>query len=52
VHKLYSLVKEDIQKHNIKMGRDGLYSLLAQEDLLVKKKRRKPSITTNSKLVS
>lgn len=31
------------------MGRDGLYSLLAEENLLVKKKRRKPSITTNSK---
>jgi len=49
VHKLYSLVKEDIKKHNIKMGRDGLYSLLAEENLLVKKKKRKPSITTNSK---
>jgi putative transposase len=31
------------------MGRDGLYSLLAQENLLMKKKRRKSSITTNSK---
>ena len=31
------------------MGRDGLYSLLAEENLLVKKKKRKPSITTNSK---
>jgi len=49
VHKLYSIVKEDIKKHNIKMGRDGLYSLLAEENLLVKRKKRKPSITTNSK---
>jgi transposase InsO family protein len=49
VHKLYSLIKEDIKRHNIKMGRDGLYSLLAEENLLVKKKKRKPSITTNSK---
>ena len=31
------------------MWRDGLYSLLAEENLLVKKKKRKPSITTISK---
>lgn len=31
------------------MGRDALYDLLAEENMLIKKKKRKASITTNSK---
>jgi transposase InsO family protein len=49
VHKLYQLLKAHLQQHHIKMGRDALYDLLASENLLVKKKKRKGTITTNSK---
>lgn len=45
--KLHELIKEDLQKQNIKMGRDKLFSLLADNQLLIKNKKRR-AVTTNS----
>ena len=45
--KIYDLIKPDLEKSNIKMGRDALFDLLANYGLQVKKRRRK-YITTNS----
>jgi transposase InsO family protein len=46
--KMYFMIKEDIERTGIKMGRDALFSLLASEHLLVHPRKRK-HITTNSK---
>lgn len=46
--KLYALLQQDMLHHQIKMGRDALFDLLATHKLLVRKRRRK-SATTNSK---
>jgi transposase InsO family protein len=46
--KLYFLLKEDIEKLGIKMGRDTLFNFLRAENLLVKNKRCYIK-TTNSK---
>jgi transposase InsO family protein len=45
--KLYFMIKEDINRLNIKIGRDALFDLLAAEHLLVQRRKRK-HITTNS----
>jgi putative transposase len=45
--KIYYLIKKDMDRLNIKMGRDGLFDLLSAENLLVQKRKRK-HITTNS----
>jgi transposase InsO family protein len=45
--KIYHLIREDLDMLNIKMGRDALFDLLAQENMLVQKRKRK-YITTNS----
>lgn len=45
--KLQYLLKDFFVQHGIKMGRDALFSLLMEEGLLVKKRKRKVS-TTNS----
>lgn len=45
--KLYELLQPFLLAHQIKMGRDGLFDLLAANNLLVKKKRRR-YITTFS----
>jgi putative transposase len=45
--KLYFMLKEKIQEHDIKMGRDGLYKLLGKYGLLIRHRNRKP-YTTNS----
>ena len=45
--KLYELLQPFFLEHQIKMGRDGLFDLLAANNLLVKKKRRR-YITTFS----
>jgi putative transposase len=47
VRKIYFMIKEDMFKLNIKMGRDALFDLLASEHMLVQKRKRK-HITTNS----
>jgi putative transposase len=46
--KLYFLLEEEFKKEGIKIGRDGLFTLLREECLLVLKKKRY-TITTNSK---
>jgi putative transposase len=45
--KLYFMIKEDINRLNIKKGRDALFDLLASEHMLVQRRKRK-HITTNS----
>lgn len=45
--KIHHLMKTDLEKLDIKMGRDALFDLMAFNGLLVKKRRRK-HITTNS----
>jgi len=37
--KLYYLLKEDFQRQDIKIGRDGLFSLLSREKMLIKPKK-------------
>lgn len=43
--KLYLLLTDFLQKHQIKMGRDALFDLLAAHHLLVKKRKRKARTT-------
>jgi len=45
--KVYHLIKPDLKKANIKMGRDALFDLIAANNMQVIKRRRK-HITTNS----
>jgi len=47
VRKIYFMIKEDMKRLNIKMGRDALFDLLASEHLLIQKRKRK-HVTTNS----
>jgi putative transposase len=37
--KLYDMIKNDMTKHNVNMGRDKLFTFLRQEKMLVKKKK-------------
>lgn len=46
--KLYHLLQEEFKSDGIKMGRDSLFRLLREEYLLIQKKR-KYTVTTNSK---
>ncbi len=45
--KLYELLHPFLQEHQIKLGRDGLFDILAENNLLVKRKKRRVR-TTNS----
>jgi transposase InsO family protein len=45
--KIYHLIKPDLERSNIKMGRDSLFDMMAANKLLVTKRKRK-HITTNS----
>ena len=45
--KVYHLIKPDLEKANIKMGRDALFDLIAANNMQVVKRRRR-HITTNS----
>ncbi|MGQ8335845.1 hypothetical protein ACUNWD_04790, partial [Sunxiuqinia sp. A32] len=45
--KIYHLIKTDLENQGIKIGRDALFSLLATEGLLIRKRKRM-HITTNS----
>lgn len=47
VRKLYKMLQSFFTDHNIKMGRDGLFDLLSDHHLLVRKRKRK-IYTTNS----
>lgn len=40
VRKLYFIIQQDLQQHQIKIGRDGLFDLMAARGLLVQKRRR------------
>jgi putative transposase len=46
--KLYHLLQRPLAEHGIKMGRDKLYDLLNYYGLLIRKKRRRRPITTDS----
>jgi len=46
--KLHYMIREDLDRLNIKIGRDALFDLLASEHLLVQSRKRK-HITTNSR---
>lgn len=45
--KLHFMLQKSFAEHHIKLGRDGLYRLLAKYGLLIRHRRRKP-FTTNS----
>jgi len=45
--KVYHMLKEPLKEHGIKMGRDKLFTLFADYELLIRRKKRKP-ITTDS----
>jgi len=45
--KLYEMISPFMLEHNIKMGRDGLFTLLSVNNLLVRKRKRRIA-TTNS----
>jgi len=47
VRKLYFLIQQDMRHHQIKIGRDGLFDLMAARGLLVQKRKRLIK-TTNS----
>lgn len=46
--KLYYLLKKDFEEQRLKIGRDKLFELLKENNLLVRKKKRY-AVTTNSK---
>ena len=46
--KLYKMIKQELESHHIKMGRDKLYDLLAESGLLLRKRRRKARTTYSS----
>lgn len=43
--KLYHLLREDLPSHQIKMGRDAFFDLMARYGLLLKRRRNKPKTT-------
>lgn len=43
--KLLVLLKEFIKSHSLKVGRDGLFTLLREHELLIRKRRRKVQTT-------
>lgn len=45
--KIYHLIKPDLARSNIKMGRDALFDLVAENNMKVQKRKRR-HITTNS----
>jgi transposase InsO family protein len=46
--KLYDMLQPCLREHRIKMGRDKLYDLLSCHGLLIRRKRRRKPITTDS----
>ena len=46
--KLHLLLQPFMQQHNIEMGRDLFFELLSKHQLLVRNRRRKNPVTTNS----
>jgi transposase InsO family protein len=45
--KIYHMIKQPLKEHGIKMGRDKLFTLFADYDLLIRRKKRRP-MTTDS----
>jgi len=45
VSKLYFLLQDKLQEHQIKLGRDALYVLLLESGYLIGQRRRKPYTT-------
>lgn len=48
VRKLHLMLEDQLHQASIKIGRDGLFDLLAREGLLVKRRKRKYPQTTDS----
>lgn len=46
--KLHFMLREKLQAHGIKLGRDALYNLLRQHGYLIRQRRRKPYTTDSS----
>ncbi len=46
--KLYGLIAPSLEEHNIKIGRDRLFNLLSENNLLIRKRRRKITTTYSS----
>jgi putative transposase len=46
--KMYDLMQVYMEEHSIKMGRDGLFSLLAANNLLVRRRKRRIQTTYSS----
>lgn len=46
--KLHHLLQHPLQQHHIKIGRDKLFDLLADHGMLIRRKKRRKPITTNS----
>lgn len=46
--KLYHIIKEPLLEHGIDIGRDRLFDVLAEFGLLIKRKKRRKPITTDS----
>jgi transposase InsO family protein len=47
VKKIYFMIQPELLEHSIKIGRDGIYTIMSQNGLIVRKRRRR-AITTNS----
>jgi transposase InsO family protein len=47
--KLHWLLQDFMQEHQIKMGRDGLFNLLADHYMLIRRRRRRSMLTTDSR---
>ena len=48
VRKLYHLLKEPLYEHGIDIGRDKLFDIMSNFSLLVRKRKRRKPITTDS----
>ncbi len=46
-HKLYFLLADFFKEKNIKMGRDKLYTLLRENNLLIKRSKRRANTLSN-----
>ena len=46
--KIYHMIKEELKQRNIQIGRDRLFKLLREEEMLIKRRKRQIR-TTNSR---
>jgi putative transposase len=47
--KLHSLLQDFMKEHQIKMGRDALFNLMAENYMLIRRRRRRSMLTTDSR---